>query len=449
MSIRGCVVTLPCMSEPILNFDEKLKVDYCIPLELRDAQVLHAISKIKNRVAPDTAKGESIAVVCYGPSLKDNWPDVLRYNSIITCSGAHKFLIENDISPTYHLDVDPREHKIELMGTPHPRVEYLMASCCHPKMWEHLEGMDVKLWHVFSNEEESKRILPKNEYAITGGSSAGHRAIMMAYFLGYRDIHVFGMDGCVKETSHAGKHPNAIEKTKSITYNGKEFQTTTSLLYCAKELHNELNQMPGAKFHFHGQGLTQEIFRNWKPEYKKVKIAYAKPETISPLHVERNAKLHLENPAYGIGGKKHAETVIQIAEKLISSTNKFVSILDYGCGKGTLAAAIPFPIWEYDPAIPGKDKDPRAADLVVCTDVLEHIELELLDNVMKDLQRVTKSIGYFVISTRLAGKSYFDGTNTHFIVKDKAWWEGRLARFFTVAKIFEKSSELHVVVSKK
>jgi hypothetical protein len=68
---------------------------------------------------------------------------------------------------------------------------------------------------------------------------------------------------------------------------------------------------------------------------------------------------------------------------------------------------------------------------------------------MKDLQRVTKSIGYFVISTRLAGKSYFDGTNTHFIVKDKAWWEGRLARFFTVAKIFEKSSELHVVVSKK
>lgn len=437
------------MSESTLNFDEKLEVGYCIPLELRDAQVLHAIEKIKDRVSPDVARGESIAVVCYGPSLKDNWPDVLRYNSIITCSGAHNFLLENDIVPTYHLDVDPREHKVKLMGSPHPDVQYLMASCCHPKMWEHLKGMDVKLWHVFTNEEESKRILPKNEYAITGGSSAGHRAITMAYFLGYRDIHVFGMDGCVRESSHAGKHPNAIEKTKTVTYNEKEFQTTTSLLYCAKEITNELNQMPEANFTFHGNGLTQEIVRNWKPEYKKVKIAYSKPETISPIHTERNARLHVENPAYGIGGKKHADTVLKIAEKLITPENKFVSILDYGCGKGTLAAALPFPIWEYDPAIPGKDKEPRAAELVVCTDVLEHIELELLDNVLADLKRVTRSIGYFVISTRLAGKSYFDGSNTHYIVRDKEWWENRLSKYFVVAKTFEKTSELHVVVSKK
>lgn len=437
------------MSESTLNFDEKLEVGYCIPLELRDAQVLHAIERIKERVEPDVAKGESIAVVCYGPSLKENWPDVLRYNSIITCSGAHNFLLENEIVPTYHLDVDPREHKVELMGKPHPDVQYLMASCCHPKMWEHLKGMNVKLWHVFTNEEESKRILPKNEYAITGGSSAGHRAITMAYFLGYRDIHVFGMDGCVRESSHAGKHPNAIEKTKTVTYNGRDFETTTSLLYCAKEITNELNQMPEAKFTFHGNGLTQEIVRNWKPEYKKVKIAYSKPETISEIHIQRNARLHEEIPSYGIGGKKHADTVIKIAEKLINENNKFVSILDYGCGKGTLASSIPFPIWEYDPAISGKDKEPRSAELVVCTDVLEHIELELLENVLKDLKRVTKSVGYFVISTRPAIKTYFDGSNTHYIIKDKEWWEKKLTSYFTVAKIFEKQSELHVIVSKK
>lgn len=437
------------MTNPNLNFEDKLNVSYCIPLELRDAQVLHAIDRIKGRLKPKPANNKSIAVVCYGPSLLDTWKEVKNYDSIITCSGAHKFLIEIGIIPTYHMDVDPREHKIGLMGTPVKGVEYIMASCCHPKMWEHLEGMDVKLWHVFSNEEESKRILPKGEYALTGGSSAGLRAMTIAYFMGYRDIHVFGMDGCVKETSHAGFHPNQINETKLVNYFGTEYRTTSSLLHCAKETPNEVNQMPEGKFTFHGEGLTQKIMENWKPDYKKVKIAYKKPSVISDLHLERNARMHKERPDYGIGGFKHASTVIEIAKKLIKEDNQFVSILDFGCGKGTLAANLPFPIWEYDPAIPGKDTDPRAADLVVCTDVLEHIEPELLDNVLKELKRVTKSIGYFVISIRKAGKNYFDGTNAHFIVKNKDWWNTELSKVFKVEKIFEKNFELHVIVSKK
>jgi uncharacterized Rossmann fold enzyme/SAM-dependent methyltransferase len=437
------------MSAQNLDFDEKLEVSYCIPLSLRDAQVLHALEKIEGRVVPQEPNKRSIAVVCYGPSLEDTWTEIEKCDDIITCSGAHNFLTERKIIPTYHMDVDPRRHKINLMGTPNIKTQYLMASCCHPQMWEHLKGMNVKLWHVFSNEEESNRILPKGEYAITGGSSAGLRAMTLAYLLGYRNIHVFGMDGCVTAASHAGEHPNYVKKTKTVTFNGKEFQTTSSMLYCAKEIPNELNQMPDAKFKFYGKGLAQEIFKKWVPNYRKVKLAYSKPPIISEIHLKRNADLHKENPEYGIGGAKHADTVIKIAEKMVTEQNKFVSILDFGCGKGALAAALPFPIWEYDPAIPGKDTDPRAADLVVCTDVLEHIEPELLDNVLKELKRVTKSIGYFVISIRKASKNYFDGTNAHFIVKDKKWWNTELSKVFKVEKIFEKNLELHVVVSKK
>jgi cyclopropane fatty-acyl-phospholipid synthase-like methyltransferase len=124
-------------------------------------------------------------------------------------------------------------------------------------------------------------------------------------------------------------------------------------------------------------------------------------------------------------------------------------VLDYGCGKGYLAKEIPFPIWEYDPAIPGKDATPRAADLVACLDVLEHIEPELLDFVLDDIRRCVKQIGYFVIHTGPSSKTLADGRNAHLIQQTATWWGERLQQFFTVAKVIENGPLLHVIVAPK
>jgi len=44
-------------------------------------------------------------------------------------------------------------------------------------------------------------------------------------------------------------------------------------------------------------------------------------------------------------------------------------------------------------------RDPSPASFVACIDVLEHIEPELLDNVLDDLRRVTAQIGVFTVHT--------------------------------------------------
>ena len=85
--------------------------------------------------------------------------------------------------------------------------------------------------------------------------------------------------------------------------------------------------------------------------------------------------------------------------------------------------------------MPGKDESPRPADLVVCTDVLEHIEPEKLPFVLDDLRRCVKQIGYFVIHTKAAAKTLADGRNAHLIQKDQAWWTETLGRYFTVGKV--------------
>jgi len=108
-------------------------------------------------------------------------------------------------------------------------------------------------------------------------------------------------------------------------------------------------------------------------------------------------------------------------------------ILDYGCGKGRMSAALKergLSCTNYDPAIEEFSSRPEPHDLVTCFDVLEHIEPDLLDNVLEDLRRVTRKLGMFTIATRPAQKTLPDGRNAHLIIEKKDWWLQRLDPYF-------------------
>lgn len=432
-----------------LEISGKQNVQYCIPLELRDEQIKINLTKVKGRLEPNPELiEEPIAVVCFAPSLNETWEKIKDFKYVMTCSGAHKFLVERGIIPTYHIDLDPRIHKLKLLGTPQKETKYLIASTIHPKYLDTLKGFDVNLWHIFANEEDGARVLPRGEWSITGGSSVGLRCFTLARFLGFNNIHVFGMDGSFTEKgTHTAEHPNAPTEKYETEYNGKKFLTTPSMLHVAQETFHELDQMPDCTFNFYGDGLVQEMAKKYKPASRsKAMIAFNKPELISKEYKDLNYKLHQDNPSYGMGGSKYKDTVIKLSESLSTT-----SILDYGCGKGLLAKSLPFPIWEYDPAIPDKSAPPKPADIVICTDVLEHIEPDKLQYVLDDIRFCTKKVAYLVISTRLAAKKYANDQNAHLIVKGKEWWEKQLKKFFDIGSIIEKDTEkeLHIVVGPK
>ena len=96
----------------------------------------------------------------------------------------------------------------------------------------------------------------------------------------------------------------------------------------------------------------------------------------------------------------------------------------------------------YDPCIEGLDLIPEPADIVVCTDVLEHIEPNCLDNVLDELKRVTKKVIFLAISTRRARKSYSDGQNCHLIVEEQDWWRPKLKKRFYIC-------ETHIIQNDK
>lgn len=167
---------------------------------------------------------------------------------------------------------------------------------------------------------------------------------------------------------------------------------------------------------------------------------------ITESYRELNKRLHETNPAFGISGQKYVEEVKNLSEYI-----KADSILDYGCGKGTLKNSLSVSgiVKEYDPAIPGKDFPPEPADLVVCTDVLEHIEPECLDDVLADISRLTKKAAYLVVATFPAKKSLPDGRNAHLIQRNRSFWDEKVKKHFReLSALSDTSGHIYYLVKK-
>jgi len=153
-----------------------------------------------------------------------------------------------------------------------------------------------------------------------------------------------------------------------------------------------------------------------------------------------NENLHNSNRHYGTSGHLYADEILALCKRINS-----YDVLDYGCGKCTLADTLPFVIKKYDPAIRAFHEEPEPADLVVCTDVMEHVEPELLEQVLLHIKSKSKKLTYFALSTSAASKTLEDGRNAHINLKTYVEWFNTISNHFVVLD-FKKSGELVVIV---
>jgi 2-polyprenyl-3-methyl-5-hydroxy-6-metoxy-1,4-benzoquinol methylase len=146
---------------------------------------------------------------------------------------------------------------------------------------------------------------------------------------------------------------------------------------------------------------------------------------------------HDEYKAFDGGGTR------TLADKLLEEVNnrKSVTILDYGCGLGThwhkqvwvnntksimnvLGEKVQG-FYRYDPAYELYSKPPLCTfDLVICSDVLEHVPDEYLEEFFFNINNYVKKDGmiFYSISTKLSKNSFDDGTNMHVNIKSVDEW---------------------------
>ena len=113
------------------------------------------------------------------------------------------------------------------------------------------------------------------------------------------------------------------------------------------------------------------------------------------------------------------------------------SVLDYGTGKGKLVERLrqelppSLAVAGYDPAVERFSTKPSTAvDVLVCLDVLEHIEMASIQAVLQDIHDLTRSFCYLVIDLQPAVKTLTDGRNAHILLAPPEWWVSRLSQLF-------------------
>lgn len=129
------------------------------------------------------------------------------------------------------------------------------------------------------------------------------------------------------------------------------------------------------------------------------------------------------NGKWGRDGVKHLGNVLAYADAVHAET-----VLDYGCGEATLCEAAKGTrrILNYDPGIAERAGMPKPVDLVVCTDVLEHVEPKCLDTVLDHIWCLAGRAAFLVIATRAAKARLPDGRNAHLIIQPEKWWRKKL-----------------------
>ncbi len=154
---------------------------------------------------------------------------------------------------------------------------------------------------------------------------------------------------------------------------------------------------------------------------------------ITQDYKSQNEQLH-QDGQFGVSGYKWAQTVSWLIQR-----HGFQHILDYGAGQQTLKKALQslanVQIDCYDPAVPELAHPPVAAELLTCTDVLEHIEPDAIDEVLDHIQSLGKKMFLLVIPTGPAAKTLPDGRNAHLIQQSVAWWLPKLLMRFDLVTL--------------
>jgi len=152
---------------------------------------------------------------------------------------------------------------------------------------------------------------------------------------------------------------------------------------------------------------------------------------------------HHENVLWGNGPRKRIADVFSFIKEF-----NIRECLDYGCGKAKLSSILPLKVINYDPCVPGFSDDPRVCEYTFCIDVMEHIEEECVDDVIKHIKKKTREKAFVCISTSPAKDILPDGRNAHITLKDFIWWYNKYKQYFNIEQaIFNGDESFWLIVS--
>lgn len=168
-------------------------------------------------------------------------------------------------------------------------------------------------------------------------------------------------------------------------------------------------------------------------------------EDLGDKLIEKYAEIHKKSEGYGNFNAVHGKAVEWALGR------KLKTVLDFGCGKGALVKKLNergVDCSGYDPAIPERSQYPEKTFEGVCsTDVLEHIPVEDIPDILQKIFSLSEKTVFLNISTRVSSYTFEDGRNLHETVCCAQWWRERIEENLGEFKIsHDKINHDHYIV---
>lgn len=209
------------------------------------------------------------AVIIGGaPSLADTKSEISARSDngqdIFATNNTFKYLRTHGVLADYHVMLDARKENADFVPA---TANCLYASQCHPAVFKRAreKNCSVRIWHSFA--ENMDNLIGKEPcILVAGGSSVGIKAMILAYCMGYRQIHLYGMDSCYRdEENHAYKQPlNDKERIIDVFFKDKMYKCAPWMATQIEEFRDIAAVLvkDGCTITVHGEGLLQEVARD-------------------------------------------------------------------------------------------------------------------------------------------------------------------------------------------
>lgn len=396
-----------------------------------------------------------LSVAAGGPSLEDTWQDLKGV--VVAVNGSLKFLMDRGVKPWGVAVMDPGKQMKDIV----PRVEgvkYFIASVCDPSLFDHLEGLDVGLWHPGGcpGIDEILTERRKTWTIIAGGSTMGVRWLNLGYTLGFRNFEFHGLDSCYRDDglrTHAyTDHTDGDDHLIIDGYHTKlAFVRQVSDFFSVIDVFSEKDVEP-ITLELHGDGWLQDRWRTFRkdnPDAFRLKEGNADEEKRKYERMWSIDRYRTLSP-----GEELLPTFIEAL-----GIEEGDSAIDFGCGPARATQKlkdmgvevlgidiaencrdegvdIPLrlaPLWDLP-----DDIDP--ADYGICCDVMEHIPPDRVDKVLANIRAKTTEGAVFNIAFFNDGFGNQIGERLHLTVRSKDWWAQRLKQHWPHVEVIRTDS---------
>lgn len=373
---------------------------------------------------------DRVLIICgSGPSIRDETQTI---NDLIG-QGADVWALNNcatylesiGILPDAQVIMDALPHNVKAIGK--AKAHYF-ASQCNPAMFDAVP--DAYLWHsthgnVMVDQQEGFPDFDGPYFLVGSAVSVGNTALILAYALGYRTIHLFGYDSSNKGVDSHAIHQawNDGEPMTVNRFRGKDYVSSLTMSLQADAFPSRAwaLEREGCTIKVHGYGLLPDKWNAQLTEQEKYEELWSKPEyaDVSP-------------------GAAVVDTFIEVVRPLECD-----SIADFGCGSGKASIELAkrgkyLPIL-VDFAENSRIEAARRFNFVkanlsesipfkvkhgFCCDVMEHIPPELVDVTLQNIMNACDDC-FFQISTVPDSFGGSIGHPLHLSVHPLDWWRDK------------------------